>query len=333
MRKSLLVLVVMAVTFTCVGCNNSESLISTISGTPEVTSLPQEDNDSDSNNTRDLESFTVEQSRVSDVSSVKEKSRAEQSDTSSEETDLQEASRLLEELKAERSKLMEESRLLEEAKKEQSKLLEESRLREQSRLEYSRLLEESRLQEESRLKEQSRLLEESKALEESRLKQESLQNEVYGAQNSIKITNCSVSSPNSAGGVDVYIDFYNKSGKTIKYVYYQVQAYNAVDDPANCEIRGTSISQRLQFTGPVDSGCYSNNQLEYEQAKERWENRPTNYDELEMPMELPTALINTCWECVWYNYSIKYCKLIDVSIEYMDGTSTHISKENISYLY
>lgn len=279
-----------------------------------------------------------ETSLLSEIQDSKGLSKAEQSRLR-EESKLKEESKFLERSKAEQSRLLEESRLQEESRlleesklQEQSKLQEESRLREQSRLleesrlrEQSRLLEESRLQEESKLREQSRLLEESRLreesrlLEESKLRQESLQNEIYNAQNSIQITNCSVSKPNSVGGIDVHIDFYNRSGKTIKYVYYQVQAYNAVNDPVSCEIRGNSISN-LKFTGPVEPYTYSNDPGIEE----------ISIEGMETPRIVPG---NTTWDCVWYNYSIKYCKLINVSIDYMDGTSINISEENISYLY
>ena len=250
-----------------------------------------------------------------------------------EESEIRESSKSLESFQmSEESRRVEESRLAEESRRaEESRLTEESRRAEESRLaEESRRAEESRLAEESRRAEESRLAEESRRAEESRLAEESAQNIAYEAQNSIKIIKLDVSAPNSAGGVDVYIDFYNRSGKTIKYVYYEVQAYNAVDDPVSCEIRGNSIA-KLNFTGPVENGCYSNNQAEYEEAlreRERIENASYDY-----PVEVPyVPLSNTYWDCVWYNYSIKYCKLVSVRIVYMDNTELNLDKNSVSYI-
>ena len=223
---------------------------------------------------------------------------------------------------AEESKKAEESRLAEESRKaEESRLAEESK-----KAEESRLAEESRKAEESRLAEESRKAEESRLAEESRKAEESTQNQINDAKNSIKITTLKVSEPNSAGGVDVFIDFYNRSNKTIKYVYYNVQAYNAVDDPVSCEITRDSTSM-LKFTGPVASGAYSNNQAEYDEAINNWNNRSSDDDWL-----VPTELQNTFWECVWYNYSIKYCKILSVEIVFMDNSKMYISEEYIPYI-
>ncbi len=94
--------------------------------------------------------------------------------------------------------------------------------------------------------------------------------------------------PNSVGGVDVIIRYYNNSNKKIKYAYFTVQAYNAVDDPVQCTIRDTSV-RNLYYTGPI----------------------------------LPKVGVTGYWSNVWYNYSIRYCKWITgkCSVEYMDGTS------------
>ncbi len=168
-------------------------------------------------------------------------------------------------------------------------------------IEESRQLYEASFEEELRLREESRraLYDE---MERSALAEleESLQNERYYAQNSIKITKVAVSEPNSAGGVDAYINFYNNSNKTIKYVNFSVKAYNAVDDVVTCTIRDKYISN-LKYTGPVNPYSYSND--------------------------------NSYWDCVWYNYQIKYCKIVGVKIDYMDGTNVEISEENMSYLY
>lgn len=103
-----------------------------------------------------------------------------------------------------------------------------------------------------------------------------------------EIYSYTTSEPNSASGVDISIAFRNLSSKTIKYITFSVTPFNAVDDPVFSEI-GNKSTVNLKFTGPVDpaisKGTYSTG----------------------------------TWETVWYNSTIKYCKINSATIEYMDG--------------
>jgi len=103
---------------------------------------------------------------------------------------------------------------------------------------------------------------------------------------SIKIINYYTSDPNSAGGVDVNIEWKNISNRTVKYAYFRVVPYNAVDDIQECRISKES-KQYLSITGPIKpggiNGKYSN------------------------------------WENVWWNYTISYMKIVSIELEYMDG--------------
>lgn len=119
------------------------------------------------------------------------------------------------------------------------------------------------------------------------------------AKNSIEISKIKTSAPNSADGVDLYIYWKNKSEKIIKYAYFTVVPYNAVDDIVYCEIRNTA-----KFTGK-ETGPFKQNQ-------------GSNGD--------------TYWECPWYNSTIKYAKLVNIQIEYMDGTSLELSEKIINQL-
>ncbi len=93
--------------------------------------------------------------------------------------------------------------------------------------------------------------------------------------------------PNSAGGVDVSIEFKNLSDKTIKYITFKVVPYNAVDDVVECEIRG--ISERLlKATGPIAANDVRSDMV---------------------------------WQDVWYNTTIKRCTAVVYKIIYMDGSS------------
>lgn len=103
-----------------------------------------------------------------------------------------------------------------------------------------------------------------------------------------EIYSCSPSKPNSADGVDATISFSNKSDRTIKYIIFSVTPYNAVDDPVSSKI-GNKSTASLKLTGPIE----------------------------------PTTAKGDCssatWDTVWYNPTIRSCKIDAVTIEYMDG--------------
>lgn len=103
-----------------------------------------------------------------------------------------------------------------------------------------------------------------------------------------------LSEPNSADGVDCRIGINNYYSDSIKYVTFTVQAYNAVNDPAEDEISGESI-KKLRAVGPIEKSD-----------------------------ELATYLFET----VWYNSTIKHVKLIGVKVEYMNGDVFDITDES-----
>ncbi|MCQ2278591.1 MAG: hypothetical protein MJZ62_04745 [Bacteroidales bacterium] len=117
-------------------------------------------------------------------------------------------------------------------------------------------------------------------------------------KNSIRITSYWLSSANSAGGRDVHFNFKNKSDKTIKYLTFEVYFYNAVDDLVYCEIRNY-CSFRGKYTGPVKPQGHSDGGY---------------------------------WDCVIYNYQAKRIVLTSIDIEYTDGSSLHINKEELKYI-
>ncbi len=103
----------------------------------------------------------------------------------------------------------------------------------------------------------------------------------------ILITRLDRSAPNSAGGVDLKIELDVLSEKTIKYIRFTVDAYNRVNDKVSCEIRRES-RRTGKTTGPYEKGFHT---------KYPW-----------------------TWENLFYNNSISCFKLINVEIDYMDGT-------------
>jgi hypothetical protein len=100
------------------------------------------------------------------------------------------------------------------------------------------------------------------------------------------ITSYGTNFPNSAGGVDLYINVVNLSSKSIKYLRYVVVPYNLVGDAQRGTIRRKSSSS-IRDTGPY----------------------------------LSMASIPSGWSNVWYNHTIRCMTITSVKIEYMDGTS------------
>lgn len=115
----------------------------------------------------------------------------------------------------------------------------------------------------------------------------------------IRVKSVKTSKPNSAGGVDLYIDWVNNSEKTIKYTTFTVEPYNAVDDIVQDTIRWDSTF-RGKTTGPIEKG---------EGSKKGY-----------------------YWECAWYNYSITYAQITKIEIEYSDGTTATINSDDIQYV-
>ena len=113
---------------------------------------------------------------------------------------------------------------------------------------------------------------------------------------SILLTKTTLNYPNSAGGVDVSIDYINLSDKAIKYAVFCVEPYNRVNDIQKCEITQESMS-RLQSVGSVN----------------------------------PNGSSSCFWGNVWWNYSIVNWRLCAIEIEYMDGTKKIINRDLEKY--
>ena len=102
--------------------------------------------------------------------------------------------------------------------------------------------------------------------------------------------------PNSAGGVDVRVEFINTSGKTIKYISFRMTPHNAVGDAVDDRI-GRGSLRGVKTTGPIYSG-QSNTYVK--------------------PMEQPQS--DGVWRNTWYNHTIKCATIDQIAIEYMDGS-------------
>ncbi len=126
-----------------------------------------------------------------------------------------------------------------------------------------------------------------------------LQAEIDEARGIIRVTNVAFSSPDSAGGVELYFNFVNNSEKTIKYINFGVTFYNAVGDVAVCQYKKDIINYCTE-TGPYEKG----------------EGLSGNY-----------------W--YWgdyYNWEIASCELVYLNIEYMDGTEVTLTQDQIDYV-
>lgn len=144
------------------------------------------------------------------------------------------------------------------------------------------------------------LLSEVKQLQQTQENNEKEKQKVEEIKSSIKISKIWTASPNSAGGVDLYINWENISDKVIKYAYFTVVPFNSVNDIVNCTIRHYS-SYTAQDDGPYSKGQGT---------------KGTGY----------------YWENAWYNYSIKGAKLESVRIMYMDGSILDIPEKYIDYI-
>ena len=113
----------------------------------------------------------------------------------------------------------------------------------------------------------------------------------------IAIHESTLGSPNSVSGCDYDLVYTNMSPKTIKYLYWYGNIYNAVGDKIECETRRT-----YSFSGK-DTGPYKN--------KERG---------------------GGTWEHVIYNWSAKEMRLSKITIEYMDGSTFSIAAKDIAEL-
>lgn len=101
-------------------------------------------------------------------------------------------------------------------------------------------------------------------------------------------------SPNSVGGVDVAVNWFNYSENVVKYITFTLTPYNAVDDVCFCSVtRKSTLS--LKATGPFEKGFQSS----------------------------PNG--GGAWSDVWYNNDIAYCRLTKVTIQFMNGGTKIIS--------
>ena len=139
---------------------------------------------------------------------------------------------------------------------------------------------------------------EAKREEEEALVEERRKAREQELKNTIRVKRVWTSNPDSAGGVELYINFTNMSDKTIKYVTFGIKLYNAVDDVVQCKYDKTITGvYYCRDTGPYEKG---------------------------------EGLSGTSWH--WgdfYNWDIDHAELVSVEIEYMDGTEIEIDGDDV----
>lgn len=114
------------------------------------------------------------------------------------------------------------------------------------------------------------------------------------AKEIIRIKSIATSEPNIAGGVDLSIDWINMSDRVIKYITFTAYPINAVGDIVECTIRTQNKGQfKGQETGPINKGEGSKKDYVFANA--------------------------------WYNNTIVKAFLMQVDIEYMDGSKASLS--------
>lgn len=141
---------------------------------------------------------------------------------------------------------------------------------------------------------QRKIDEELKLAEMNKSKEEKI-------HNIIKITKLSHSSPNSAGGVDLFIGYKNMSDNIIKYCSFTITPYNAVGDIVYSRIGNTS-TVIARDEGPHSKG----------------EGIAGNY--------------NWYWQNEWYAWNINTLVLDEIFIEYMDGSSIRLTGDDLNYV-
>lgn len=119
------------------------------------------------------------------------------------------------------------------------------------------------------------------------------------ALGAIRVEKLWCSTPDAFGGVKLYINFTNKSEKTIKYVNFAVKFHNAVGDVVKCKLKDED-TYYCQATGPYETGEGLSGSNYY------WGE--------------------------YYNSTITSAKLVSLSIDYMDNTSVSFKGTEVDYI-
>lgn len=117
------------------------------------------------------------------------------------------------------------------------------------------------------------------------------------------ITAANISVPNAIDGVTFLVSWANTSTKSIKYVKFEAQPYNAVGDPVRCDVRKAG-RREFTCTGPFNPG-YPDGSI-FDGFKFRH---------------------------AWYNGSIRCVEIVACEVIYMDNSSEIFQEADLPKLF
>ena len=120
---------------------------------------------------------------------------------------------------------------------------------------------------------------------------------------------------NFASGVDISLNYYNASGKEIKYLTFTFVPYNAVNDEVCCTISNES-EKAGQITGPIKAFNIAIGEYD------------AKYNHFYPEGKLPSAK----WDALWYNNTITRVEVTQIDITYMDDSEETITEEDIVHM-
>lgn len=117
------------------------------------------------------------------------------------------------------------------------------------------------------------------------------------------VTAANISVPNAIDGVTLLVSWANTSTKTLKYVKFEAQPYNAVGDPVKCDVR-KSGRREFTCTGPFNPG-YPDGSI-FDGFKFRH---------------------------AWYNGSIRCVEIVSCEVIYMDNSSEIFQEADLPKIF
>lgn len=99
---------------------------------------------------------------------------------------------------------------------------------------------------------------------------------------------------NGANGVSLEHKYFNTTDKVIKYITFSYVPYNAVGDKVSCTVRDKVVSAG-KLTGPIN----------------------------------PKREGRVKWDTLWYNPTVSRIVLVQIDIDYMDGTNETIDGSDV----
>lgn len=116
---------------------------------------------------------------------------------------------------------------------------------------------------------------------------------------------------NFANGVDLTVQYYNASGKEIKYLEFTFVPYNAVNDAVYCTI-SNECEKIGKITGPIKVGS-----IDMPNESYLYSYRPIE------------SIFSASWDAMWYNNTVSRIEISEVHITYMDNSEEIIDGSDL----